>query len=116
MDPLGDVDKFLDCQLRPKAVLSAIGGGGGKDASAPDPISKALVKQYLIKWKSRSYLHCSWYVSYLRHLFFLIGAAEFLVGDLHMNSHRDAIAGWRSTHPNHEFHMEMHFLIGDPET
>ncbi len=71
MDPLGDVDKFLDCQLRPKAVLSAIGGGGGgKDVSAPDPISKALVKQYLIKWKSRSYLHCSWYVSYLRHLFF----------------------------------------------
>ncbi len=88
MDPLGDVDKFLDCQLRPKAVLSATGGGGGKDVSAPDPISKALVKQYLIKWKSRSYLHCSWYVSY---------------------------AGWRLTHPNHEFHMEMHFLVGDPE-
>ncbi|CAK9195050.1 unnamed protein product [Sphagnum troendelagicum] len=60
VDPLGDVDKFLDCQLRPKAVLSATGGGGGKDVSAPDPISKALVKQYLIKWKSRSYLHCSW--------------------------------------------------------
>ncbi len=55
MDPLGDVDKFLDCQLRPKAVLSAIGGGGGKDVSAPDPVSKALVKQYLIKWKSLIY-------------------------------------------------------------
>ncbi|KAG0608643.1 hypothetical protein M758_8G121700 [Ceratodon purpureus] len=32
----------------------------GKDSKEPPP---KLVKQYLIKWKSRSFLHCSWVTS-----------------------------------------------------
>ncbi|KAH8939040.1 hypothetical protein BDL97_15G016300 [Sphagnum fallax] len=60
VDPLSDVEKFLDCQMRPSTVSSAATGGGGEDASDPSPTPKDLVKHYLIKWKSMSYLHCSW--------------------------------------------------------
>jgi len=60
VDPLSDVEKFLDCQMRPSTVSSAATGGGGEDASDPNPTPKDLVKHYLIKWKSMSYLHCSW--------------------------------------------------------
>jgi chromodomain-helicase-DNA-binding protein 4 len=60
VDPLSDVEKFLDCQMRPSTVSSAATGGGAEDASDPNPTPKDLVKHYLIKWKSMSYLHCSW--------------------------------------------------------
>ncbi|MCO5576552.1 hypothetical protein L7F22_030364 [Adiantum nelumboides] len=48
VDPMSEIDKFLDCQMRPQENLE------GSDTS------KESSTQYLVKWKSRSYLHCSW--------------------------------------------------------
>ncbi|KAG0613818.1 hypothetical protein M758_6G131400 [Ceratodon purpureus] len=91
-DPLGDVEKILDMQTRPIKVPGKASDHGadkapdqaadeqaededddydeaGDEASdpAPDKDSKEpppkLVKQHLIKWKSRSFLHCSWVTS-----------------------------------------------------
>lgn len=59
-DPLGDVEKFIDSQMRP--VKASINGAADKvPDKVPDEEPAKLVKQYLVKWKSRSYLHCSWY-------------------------------------------------------
>ncbi|XP_024359262.1 CHD3-type chromatin-remodeling factor PICKLE isoform X2 [Physcomitrium patens] len=57
-DPLGDVEKFIDTQMRPMKVPGRIAHNAEEKVSEDQP--PKLVKQYLVKWKSRSYLHCSW--------------------------------------------------------
>lgn len=53
VSPLNDIDKILDCEMRPAAAAA--------DSDAADLGSKQiLVKQYLVKWKGLSYLHCTW--------------------------------------------------------
>eukprot|EP00249_Psilotum_nudum_P029018 c3912_g1_i1 orf=833-2041(+) len=56
VDPLGDIDKFLDCQMRPLVTLNT----PQEDEATVGPSSQLLTRQYLVKWKSKSYLHCSW--------------------------------------------------------
>lgn len=51
VNPLNDVDKILDCEMRP---FKAEEGEESKSSK------KTFVKQYLVKWKGLSYLHCSW--------------------------------------------------------
>jgi len=53
VNPLSEVDKILDCQMRPA-------NADADEDSTSGPSTKKLVKQYLVKWKSMSYLHCSW--------------------------------------------------------
>lgn len=54
------MEKFIDSQMRP--VKASINGAADKvPDKVPDEEPAKLVKQYLVKWKSRSYLHCSWY-------------------------------------------------------
>ncbi|KAF2540360.1 hypothetical protein F2Q68_00029082, partial [Brassica cretica] len=45
--PLAEMEKILDCQMRSMA---------SNDLNSSDNV----VKQYLVKWKGLSYLHCSW--------------------------------------------------------
>ncbi|VYS53442.1 unnamed protein product [Arabidopsis thaliana] len=52
VSPLNEIDKILDCEMRPTKSSEQ----GSSDAE-PKPI---FVKQYLVKWKGLSYLHCSW--------------------------------------------------------
>ncbi|KAF7830339.1 CHD3-type chromatin-remodeling factor PICKLE isoform X1 [Senna tora] len=52
VSPLNDIEKILDCEIRPTAV-------GDGDASKPGS-KQMFVKQYLVKWKGASYLHCTW--------------------------------------------------------
>jgi hypothetical protein len=59
-DPLGDVEKFIDMQMRPVKVLGKAPPANETNPSSEEEPPK-LVKQYLVKWKTRSYLHCSWY-------------------------------------------------------
>ncbi|KAK8654913.1 hypothetical protein V6N13_107509 [Hibiscus sabdariffa] len=52
VSPLNDIDKILDCEMRPTVA---------DDNDASNTGSKQIfVKQYLIKWKGLSYLHCTW--------------------------------------------------------
>ncbi|XVE71251.1 hypothetical protein DITRI_Ditri10aG0135600 [Diplodiscus trichospermus] len=52
VSPLNDIDKILDCELRPTVA---------DDNDASKLGSKQIfVKQYLVKWKGLSYLHCTW--------------------------------------------------------
>ncbi|XVF35658.1 hypothetical protein REPUB_Repub18cG0165100 [Reevesia pubescens] len=52
VSPLNDIDKILDCEMRPTVA---------DDNDAPKLGSKQIfVKQYLVKWKGLSYLHCTW--------------------------------------------------------
>jgi hypothetical protein len=82
-DPLGDVERFIDVQMRPIKVPAKASDQDADKASDQDAdkaseqaadkaseqasdkdseeLPPKLVKHYLIKWKSRSYLHCSWY-------------------------------------------------------
>ena len=53
MSPLNDIDKILDCEMRPTAA-------GDSDATKLGS-KQIFVKQYLVKWKGLSYLHCTWY-------------------------------------------------------
>ncbi|CAM6088601.1 unnamed protein product [Calypogeia fissa] len=53
VDPLENLEKILDCQMRPLRSPGSNEEGGGSSSSR-------LIKQYLVKWKGRSYLHCSW--------------------------------------------------------
>eukprot|EP01018_Ginkgo_biloba_P007663 Gb_18673 [translate_table: standard] len=53
VNPLAEVDKILDCQMRPPNT-------GNDEGSTAEPSTKKFVKHYLVKWKSMSYLHCSW--------------------------------------------------------
>ncbi|KAK7311902.1 hypothetical protein RJT34_10364 [Clitoria ternatea] len=50
VSPLQDIDKILDCEMRPTA------------AAEDDKLGskQIFVKQYLVKWKGLSYLHCTW--------------------------------------------------------
>ncbi|KAK4600631.1 hypothetical protein RGQ29_010329 [Quercus rubra] len=50
--PLNDIEKILDCEMRPTVA---------DDSDASKLGSKQIfVKQYLVKWKGLSYLHCTW--------------------------------------------------------
>ncbi|XP_051119947.1 CHD3-type chromatin-remodeling factor PICKLE-like [Andrographis paniculata] len=49
---LNEIEKILDCELRPCATDEADASGSGS--------TQALTKQYLVKWKGLSYLHCTW--------------------------------------------------------
>ncbi|XP_026427276.1 CHD3-type chromatin-remodeling factor PICKLE-like [Papaver somniferum] len=52
LSPLNDIDKILDCEMRPTVA---------EDCDASKLGSKQIfVKQYLVKWKGLSYLHCTW--------------------------------------------------------
>ncbi|XP_022754460.1 CHD3-type chromatin-remodeling factor PICKLE-like isoform X2 [Durio zibethinus] len=52
VSPLNDIDKILDCEMRPTVA---------DDNDASKLGSKQIfVKQYLVKWKGLSYLHCTW--------------------------------------------------------
>ncbi|KAF4385694.1 hypothetical protein F8388_010250 [Cannabis sativa] len=52
VSPLSDIDKILDCETRPTVA---------DDSDASTLGSKQIfVKQYLVKWKGLSYLHCTW--------------------------------------------------------
>nr|XP_043610939.1 CHD3-type chromatin-remodeling factor PICKLE [Erigeron canadensis] len=52
VNPLNDIDKILDCEMRPTVA---------DDSDASKLGSKQIfVKQYLVKWKGLSYLHCTW--------------------------------------------------------
>ncbi|XP_077222222.1 chromatin remodeling factor CHD3 (PICKLE) isoform X2 [Tasmannia lanceolata] len=52
VSPLNDIDKILDCEMRPT-------GADETEASKLGSKQK-FVKQYLVKWKGLSYLHCTW--------------------------------------------------------
>ena len=52
VSPLKDIDKILDCEMR--SVVAA-----ESDAQKLES-KRILVKQYLVKWKGLSYLHCTW--------------------------------------------------------
>lgn len=57
VSPLNDIEKILDCERRPTAAED---GDSSKLGS-----KQAFVKQYLVKWKGLSYLHCTWqYINY----------------------------------------------------
>ncbi|XP_057525140.1 CHD3-type chromatin-remodeling factor PICKLE-like isoform X2 [Amaranthus tricolor] len=52
VSPLYDIEKILDYEVRPTAA---------EDGDSAVLGSKQIfVKQYLVKWKGYSYLHCSW--------------------------------------------------------
>ncbi|KAK9280656.1 hypothetical protein L1049_014353 [Liquidambar formosana] len=52
VSPLNDIDKILDCEMRPTVA-------GESDASKLGS-KQIFVKQYLVKWKGLSFLHCTW--------------------------------------------------------
>lgn len=52
--PLNDIDKILDSEMRPTVADES-------DASKLGS-NQIYVKQYLVKWKGLSYLHCTWSV------------------------------------------------------
>ncbi|KAL9442896.1 hypothetical protein AB3S75_016291 [Citrus x aurantiifolia] len=52
VSPLNDIDKILDCEMRPTVA-------GDSDVSKLGS-KQIFVKQYLVKWKGLSYLHCTW--------------------------------------------------------
>ncbi|XP_011622141.1 CHD3-type chromatin-remodeling factor PICKLE isoform X2 [Amborella trichopoda] len=52
VSPLENIEKILDCEMRPCEVDE---GEAPKGSTKPK-----FVKQYLVKWKGLSYLHCSW--------------------------------------------------------
>lgn len=52
VSPLSDIEKILDCEVRPTVA---------DDSDASELGTKQIfVKQYLVKWKGLSYLHCTW--------------------------------------------------------
>ncbi|KAL6212996.1 hypothetical protein ACLB2K_018211 [Fragaria x ananassa] len=50
VSPLIDIDKILDCAMRPTVAGDAL----------KQVTNQIFVKQYLVKWKGLSYLHCTW--------------------------------------------------------
>ncbi|MQL75940.1 hypothetical protein Taro_008326 [Colocasia esculenta] len=52
VSPLNEIEKILDCELRPT--------GGEADDASKSTSKQKFVKQYLVKWKGMSYLHCTW--------------------------------------------------------
>lgn len=51
--PLGEVEAILDRELCPTA-------SNDPDSSDNGTPTQVFVKQYQVKWKGKSYLHCSW--------------------------------------------------------
>lgn len=51
VNPLNEIEKILDCEMRPMSIEV--------DTLKPDAKQKN-VRQYLVKWKGLSYLHCTW--------------------------------------------------------
>ncbi|CAK8569972.1 unnamed protein product [Lathyrus sativus] len=51
-NPLNNIDKILDCDMR--SIVA--GKGDTKNLESKE----SLAKQYLVKWKGLSYLHCRW--------------------------------------------------------
>jgi hypothetical protein len=56
VSPLTDIDKLLDCEMRPTVE------GDDDDDTTKSGSKQIFVKQYLVKWKGLSYLHCTWYI------------------------------------------------------
>ncbi|THU73970.1 hypothetical protein C4D60_Mb04t28440 [Musa balbisiana] len=52
VSPLTEIEKILDCEMRPTVV-------DGNDSSKSSS-NQSYAKQYLVKWKGFSYLHCIW--------------------------------------------------------
>ncbi|XP_027333357.1 CHD3-type chromatin-remodeling factor PICKLE [Abrus precatorius] len=52
VSPLNDIDKILDCEVSPTVA-------GASDVTKLES-KQNFVKQYLVKWKGLSYLHCTW--------------------------------------------------------
>lgn len=52
VSPLNDIDKILDCEMRPT--------GADENEASKLGSKQKFVKQYLVKWKGLSYLHCAW--------------------------------------------------------
>jgi len=52
VSPLIDIDKILDCEIRPT--------GASESGSENLGSKQSLTKQYLVKWKGLSYMHCGW--------------------------------------------------------
>ncbi|XP_031482496.1 CHD3-type chromatin-remodeling factor PICKLE [Nymphaea colorata] len=52
VNPLSEIDKILDCEMRPY--------GSNETDDSKEVSKQKFVKQYLVKWKRLSYLHCSW--------------------------------------------------------
>lgn len=52
VSPLNDIDKILDCEMRPTVADESDATKLGSN--------QIFVKQYLVKWKGLSYLHCTW--------------------------------------------------------
>lgn len=55
VSPLTEVEKILDCEMRLTVA--------DKNDSTKFFSSQTKVKQYLVKWKGFSYLHCTWYLN-----------------------------------------------------
>ncbi|XP_010526237.1 PREDICTED: CHD3-type chromatin-remodeling factor PICKLE-like [Tarenaya hassleriana] len=53
VSPLSEMEKMLDCEVRPTVP------NDDQDSSTAAP-KQIFVKQYLVKWKGLSYLHCTW--------------------------------------------------------
>lgn len=52
VNPLNDIEKILDCEMRPTIA--------DDNESSKLGSKQIFVKQYLVKWKGFSYLHCTW--------------------------------------------------------
>ncbi|URD94467.1 CHD3-type chromatin-remodeling factor [Musa troglodytarum] len=52
VSPLTEIEKFLDCEMRPTVV--------DENDSSKSSSNQSYAKQYLVKWKGFSYLHCIW--------------------------------------------------------
>ncbi|XP_068652751.1 CHD3-type chromatin-remodeling factor PICKLE-like [Aristolochia californica] len=52
VSPLNEIDKILDCEMRPT--------GADENEASKLGSKQKFVKQYLVKWKGLSYLHCTW--------------------------------------------------------
>lgn len=60
VSPLTDIDKILDCEMRPTQDSDGDGEGDGDGDTTKSGSKQIFVKQYLVKWKGLSYLHCAW--------------------------------------------------------
>ncbi|CAI8599568.1 unnamed protein product [Vicia faba] len=60
VSPLTDIDKILDCEMRPTQDSDGDGEGDGDGDTTKSGSKQIFVKQYLVKWKALSYLHCAW--------------------------------------------------------
>ncbi|CAL9155467.1 unnamed protein product [Musa hybrid cultivar] len=52
VSPLTEIEKILDCEMRPTVA--------DENDSSKSSSNQSYAKQYLVKWKGFSYLHCIW--------------------------------------------------------